>query len=79
MAVMVHEVGSHQRVIVVGWVRSPAVQASQRAFLGPCVYADVDEAGVRRRGAAGRTSGLYAPQPGSVGLAWADARTPAWR
>jgi sugar (pentulose or hexulose) kinase len=58
--VMDREVGAHQRVIVVGgWARNPAVQAAKRQILGPCLYADVEEAGVRGAAQlAGRAAGI---------------------
>jgi sugar (pentulose or hexulose) kinase len=59
--VMVREAGPHQRVVVVGgWARNPGVRAAKRAFLGPCVYADVDEAGVHGAALlAGLAAGVY--------------------
>jgi sugar (pentulose or hexulose) kinase len=58
--VMDREVGRHRRVIVVGgWARNPAVQAAKRQILGPCLYADVEEAGVRGAAQlAGRAAGI---------------------
>ena len=62
LEVMVREAGPHRRLIVVGgWARNPAVRAAKQAFLGPCVYAQVDEAGVRGAALfAGLAAGVFA-------------------